>query len=343
MKKFLKNKNNFRYNFLIILSVFFILLIISIFLNSYVYLLDTEIIKSNYWKRQVVNERNVSNMLDKLENKKYALVFGTSKSQRISKKQLGVSTLNFQYLYGDPKVVLNFLEKLETKHWNNIISIHFLLDFHIFNDDKYSRDLSKIFKEKYYFWQDVKNIWISLSVENLYTSIFRIFKNLSKGYEYFIHNDGHLIAVKERIYKGIITDDRLCNLPENDYIFNINKLNYISEIEKLVHSKKINIYFFSPLITTGLAKSHLPFLNDYVNGIVNNISNFYLFIYIDNISSNRFNFADQSHLSNSGIDNLFLLDWNNYKINKNNKSVKTNSLINNINKSNSLKERVNCK
>ena len=27
------------------------------------------------------------------------------------------------------------LKKLETKHWNNIISIHFLLDFHIFNDD----------------------------------------------------------------------------------------------------------------------------------------------------------------------------------------------------------------
>ena len=65
---------------------------------------------------------------EKLKEKKYTLIFGTSQIHKISSKMMGSPVLNFHNLYGEPGDVINFLQQLDNKQIENIDKIIFCID-----------------------------------------------------------------------------------------------------------------------------------------------------------------------------------------------------------------------
>ncbi len=62
-------------------------------------------------------------LYDKLKDNKYSLIFGTSRSAKISSKMLHANLLNFSLsLYGNPKSIQFFLNSLDKNQVNQLIS-----------------------------------------------------------------------------------------------------------------------------------------------------------------------------------------------------------------------------
>ncbi|MCD6191090.1 MAG: hypothetical protein J7K14_06090, partial [Sulfurimonas sp.] len=69
------------------------------------------------------------------ENKKYIVVFGTSRSAKISSKLYGENIINFsESVYGNPYDVMNLINQLSTKQIANISKILYLVDNHTFRE-----------------------------------------------------------------------------------------------------------------------------------------------------------------------------------------------------------------
>ena len=71
---------------------------------------------------------------NKLLQDKYNLVFGTSRSSLIDSALLNTNTLNLSSgVYGNPTDIYHFLSNLSKQKLDNINTIYYLVDYHVFN------------------------------------------------------------------------------------------------------------------------------------------------------------------------------------------------------------------
>ena len=220
------------------------------------------------------------------ENKKYIVVFGTSRSAKISSKLYGENIINFsESVYGNPYDVMNLINQLSTKQIANISKILYLVDNHTFRergnyDINYSRNF--IFKQL-----------INFNTENVFLSIKSIFNyNLSKG----INLDGSFFNNNEsslRLYE--------CDRYKYEKVFDgmhVKTFEALKDIKKFAQQNNINIIFFTSTM-------NIPYLSNinkkdfmkHRENLITNIGEFYDFTYIDGISNNHNAFTDVTHIT----------------------------------------------
>ena len=75
----------------------------------------------------------IKKLREKLNEKNYSLIFGTSRSHTLQKNIIGEDTLNMHAIYGNPYSVYEFLTNLNRNQLENINKIYYTVDLHTFN------------------------------------------------------------------------------------------------------------------------------------------------------------------------------------------------------------------
>ena len=259
-------------------------------------------------------------LFDKLKTDKYILLFGTSRSLKLSKKILGKPTINFSgSIYGEPTKVFNFLKQLNQTQKNNIIKIYYLLDMHTF-----SNNTSTLINYNSYF-EYIKLHFINFNLEKVLAALETIILNLTLRGDY-MSEYGWIINTKREVtygHKGPILSTIEHNnfiKSQNNIIFDERQFNYLSKLNKLLNDNNIQTIYFTPTFNIQALKEFNFEILDYQYKKFSNIlNNFYDLTYIPVISNDYTMYTDSSHLKYKGFKYIFKkINFDDYNVNKNN-------------------------
>lgn len=254
------------------------------------------------------NPNQTRNLLKKLHHEKYSIIFGSSRIQQLSDSIVGDSILNLNYIYARPDSIYNFLKKLDKTHWKNIEKVYVFLDFHALSSKKYLVDVDEVFSKNLkfdFFFQILKFSNLSQVKNSILYLMEIVFDNQKVKYDEF----GVRITEK-RIWSGI----NPVRLNNNSYTYELGK--FVGYIEKLCNDMKKEVVFLTPIVSKKYYEQHKDILNNFTSVILQNINEFYFFYYVKEISDNRQNFRDESHLNVDGMRKWFNIDWEKYKISR---------------------------
>lgn len=255
-------------------------------------------------------------LFNKLKKDKYILVFGTSRSHKLSEKTLGQPTLNFSgSIYGQPNKVFNFLKQLNQKQKNNIIKIYYLLDFHTFSEDE-SKLLN--YNSSYDF---LKSQFTNFNIVKIETALKTIIANL-KGAKDYVDENGCKVTLNEHTFNPKTSYGEINGFVkhQNNMIFKDSQFNYlakINEFSKMNHIK--TIYFIPTFNIVALKQFNFKILNYQKEKFSNILDNYFDLSYIPIISNNYNMFSDFSHPKHKGLEYIFnKINFSDYNITKNN-------------------------
>lgn len=236
-------------------------------------------------------------LFDKLGGaKKYALVFGTSRSHLVSPDILGEDVLNFHALYGNPKSVDDFLGQLGEDQIASISKIYYLLDNATFSDNKsyphfdYRSRLAPILYSVKTFCADK----ISEAVKTVY-------RNRTGRYDYYLDENGYKIDVNEPTF-----DPKTYTGRSEDVSFKADSMEALAAVDRFARSRGIPIvYYTAPLPDVYLRHIDFEALAALRAAWANRIGGFYELTYLEGVSNDYSNFFDESHLKTAPLKTVF--------------------------------------
>ncbi len=239
-------------------------------------------------------------LFNKLKNDKYTLIFGTSRSAKISSKMFGSNVLNLsQSIYGNPNDVLYFLNLLDKVQWNNINKIYYLVDNHTFlKRTYYNFDYSSCVLLEQIKHFDANNL--VLSIRSIYFNIFNI--KPFKG----INTDGSTYNNNEQLARKYQFDYYDF---KKEFQFNKHEFTILKDIKTLVDKNNKEIIFFTSTMNLYYLKSMKKdlFLS-HRKQLIENCGNLVELSYIHPISNKIYNFTDPTHMTTTQtkyvLDNL---------------------------------------
>ena len=180
----------------------------------------------------------IDRYLKQLSEKKYTLIFGTSRSNLISSEQFGGPVLNLHVVYGNPYSVSGFLERLEGGHLKNVSEIYYLLDFFTFDGVERAHkkiEYKSLLDRFMYRFSNLGNyFWVAIST---------VKSNLISDYSYYITIDGSRknVADSERE-----PEFRLIHGLELYTNITFDALEQLGMIEKFCKRNNLKITYFTP-------------------------------------------------------------------------------------------------
>jgi hypothetical protein len=248
-------------------------------------------------------------LIEILHNERNILVFGTSRSARISPAILHEEVINLDCIYGNPSSVIDFLNRLDQQSIKNISKIYYCIDWNCFIDD------SKYDRVNYQDWKAI----LIYKIKHLNLSVIgfaqqKIFLNFNGEPNKYYHSKGYAVRHNDG-------NPNFPIIPYNDVEMTSKDIvSVLSKIDKFAKTHSIEIVYFMPTLPAGFDRlwdfgmfsRQLRLYLDYIDGI-------YDFTYVEGISNNRQLFADYSHLSTNGLKKLFETQFNekNYITSKN--------------------------
>jgi len=251
-------------------------------------------------------------LLKKLdENRKYTLIFGTSRSSKISSELYKENILNFsESLYGFPSDILNLLKQLNKKQLSNINKIYYLVDNHTFRDKESSHiNYLDSFIYKQLLRLDINAVFLS------FQALFEY--NLKKG----INKDGSYFN-KDEPQSKLYTFNRYHYEKEFNGMqeFNFKRLKLI---KSFAHQNNIDIVFFTSTMSAIYLQNIIK--DDFLKHrkmLIENLDEIYDFGYIKSVSDTHKSFTDATHLTTEKTKYMIEHYYKNlpstYSVNKNN-------------------------
>jgi hypothetical protein len=255
---------------------------------------------------------------EKLKEERYSLVFGTSRSHKISTRQSGVKLLNFHNIYAEPNEILNFLQQLTDKQIKNIDNIYYHFYFGNLRGEYAMLDY-----KNYGFINKLNEIFpISKSnINNIYETIkYNIYTDKIKGY---IDYDGSAYVIDKT--KSFYQDEIIINhINSKKSLYDVMVLNQIGKIYQFAKKNNIKLSIFTPIFTNMVNnKEYYKVTKElYTKLLTTYIDSFYCLYFIDGISNYEKEgyyqaFYDNSHLNyiySNNIFNKYIINSDDYKI-----------------------------
>ena len=141
----ISSKSHHYLKFLVIFSIIIYLILMSIILCAK--LINFQYIKIDGIFSYETNPNQTRNLIKKLNDEKYSIIFGSSRIQQVSSSIVKENLLNLNYIYARPDAIYDFLKKLDQNHWENIERIYVSLDLHSLTTEKYFVNVEEIFIE----------------------------------------------------------------------------------------------------------------------------------------------------------------------------------------------------
>jgi len=275
-------------------------------LISYI-LIDPEIVfnKSITEKKFGYTKYYSKYQFKKLLQDKYSLVFGTSRSQKVSSCYQGNNLLNFHNIYGEPREILNFLLQLNQKQLNNIKNIYILVSLKTMreNGEEFINYKSNTFFDKLLFILPLSPMSVKYLIRDIKYNI------LKSSIYYWIDDDGSLY-VNDKNQSVIITAEA----KKQKLSYNIddyqNAIQTLLEIDKFCKKHSINIKYYTPTNADKFFPDTQMLRDLWLKLFQGGIDNFYGLYYIDGVSNNvkndnYLNFTDSNHLNYNMMNKIF--------------------------------------
>lgn len=259
------------------------------------------------------NPNQTRNLIKKLNDEKYSIIFGSSRIQQVSSSIVKENLLNLNYIYARPDAIYDFLKKLDQNHWENIERIYVSLDLHSLTTEKYFVNVEEIFIETpklEFLLQTIKES----NLQSLNRSMKYLLEVLSNNQKIKYDDRGVRVYNKKNIWGG----ENPVRLKGKSYN-NFELARYVADIEKLCNQKNKKVIFLTPVLSKKYYEQHKKFFEDFISSILKYTNEFYFFYYIKEISDNHEYFRDESHLNIDGMYKWFNTDWEPYKISKDQK------------------------
>lgn len=296
------------------LSVIFLFIFVSIVIDPQN---ENAILTHKFNLYKIGSSYNSSTQLfNKLKTDKYILVFGTSRSHKLSEKILGQPTLNLSgSVYGEPNKVFNFLKQLNQKQKNNIIQVYYLLDIHTF-----SKNTSQLID--YNSYPDyIKSQFINFNMDKINLSLKTILTNY-KGAKDYVDENGCKINLEEHTFnpKTSYGEINAFVKHQSNTAFDKGQFQYLSKIKKLLKNNNIKTTYFIPTFNILALKKFNFSVIDYQKKKFSEIlDSYYDLSYIPYISNDYNKFSDFSHPKFEALKYIFTeINLEQYEVNKNN-------------------------
>ncbi len=300
-----KSKSYLKFLFIFSASIYFIFLGILITAKS----INNQYIKIHGVYSNSGNPNQTRNLLKKLNNDKYSLIFGSSRIQQLSSSIIKEKLLNINYIYSRPDIIFDFLKRMDDVYWENTNKVFISLDFHALSKDRHYVDVDEIFnaKPKFNFLlQTIK----TASLSSLINSTKYLIEIITRDQKVIFDDYG------VRITKKIIWSGRNPVRLKDDTSYNYELAKFILNIKQICDEKKKEVIFFTPVLSKEYFIQHEKFMEGFISSILKYIDEFYFFYYVNEISDFKEFFRDESHLNVDGMEKWFNLNWESYKISK---------------------------
>ena len=280
---------------------------------------------SNINKLKFFTSKNAINShIKDLNYNKYTLVFGTSRSLRVTPDIINDKIITLNYVYGNPYCVNEFLLTLNDRQISNINRVIYNLSNHVFGEKVCSEDLNI----NNYSFIDYFNLkTLENSFRTIYFNLTNKYYNSVSNYGYVFDNENikyfSPIKLSNRSYQSQLKLLKKTNLSIDSSFKELNRVDAFmkkNSIDILYYTDMTTDYYFSLL--------HLEDIILFNKRISENVDEFYAFNYIENFSDNYNNFSNASHATSKGMNEIFHLYTNKkYLINKNTINSYINFLI----------------
>lgn len=232
--------------------------------------------------------------LDTLSKEPHTLIFGTSRSVRITPDIVRSPIINLQVIYGNPYAVIDFLHRLDTRQVNNVIQIYYLLDMHVFNGKEFYDPVdyeSPLFRIIY----KIKK----LNTRSIEKAVEKVKLNFSGSFPFYIHEKGYQVSLvkKDWFIPPFKTD---CQ------VFTEDTIAQLKEIDRFAKHHGIDIVYFTPVLSEEYIRlMDFDLFLEQKKMFLKYIEGFYDFTFVTGLSDNHTLLDDPSHLSYDGLKLLF--------------------------------------
>jgi len=266
---------------------------------------------------------------DKLKSKQYTLIFGTSRSQKLSSSALKRDILNFHDIYGEPDDILNFLSQLNEKQLNNIKHIYYLISIHTMTDEISKLNYkSNSFIDKLAYILPLSSLSMKRTLKDLK------FNFLKNSIYYYIDDDGSLYVNDQN--QSVVLNKKNISKPAINTIKKNNSIKKLLQVNNFCKKNNLPITYYTPTYSDKFLIDVETVNYLWTKLLDGGINEFYTLYYIDGISDNKsnnqyYNFTNESHLNYTTMNKVFqdiVLDKDNTRLisNKDELSIRMNTL-----------------
>lgn len=294
--------------------------------------------RDGFWKRFGSSRFHLQDQLARLSGGSYSLSFGTSRSNQLSEELVGRPLLNMSYVYGNPSVVADLLDRLTDEQWRNVDKLYFLVDLHTLDAARHVREIEELLDDN-----SLAGAWwsalTSYGFDALVGSIRSVVWNLVGGHRYYIAEDGNVVDVSNRRYNGILSI-QACWIDAKK-----RKLDAAASLARIATISKrhgVDTVFYTGIFTPGYAISEYEFIRRHAEVVLQHIGEFHMFYFVPEISTDFSLFVDESHLTPKGFKRLFRLDWRDYLVDQSTVSARLNVIQSGLSFVDSSSERRAC-
>ncbi len=235
-------------------------------------------------------------MLHRLDRESYALVFGTSRSAMVSAAATGEPTLNLYSIYGNPRAVLDFLNRLDGPRSGHVREIFYLLDRHTFcqgcgiEEVDYTSFWSVLLYKLAHFPETANRLPLDL-IRNIKIAMGRA--DLVGG------ENGALLSRDPAAFDGSWTKRPIPPFPPKP--FEDGTLALLGEIDALAHRRGWTIHYYVPTLPdAAVAGLDHATLAAEKRRFLKVLPGYHDLSRIEGISEDPANFSDAHHLNTMG-------------------------------------------
>lgn len=242
---------------------------------------------------------------ENLKHKKATLIFGTSRSAKISSSMINKNVLNNNGLYGNPHSILNFLLELDPIQINNIEKIYFIIDTHCLKSKDHLMQGYRHVYHKNYYLEFVNLLNYAIDINTSITT-YEYFKNiLSGGYIQKIDKySSAIIPIKSHLNRSFSSSlNWNTNLTDDYFEYHKDAINALSMVHQFISNHNINHCYFTPTLTPHyLSTMDLHYEEEKYQSVLNVIDELHFLHYIEGVSDYYKNgkfvhFTNPSHLN----------------------------------------------
>lgn len=256
--------------------------------------------EGNYNKLKLKAEKTTAlNVASKLENAKYALVFGSSRTMLIDKDILGKPVLNFSTsIYNNPGDILALLKMFNEQQLKNISEIYYLIDINSFH---YSAAAPEMADKGSLLLETVRNV----GPEKIEDAWKCLKANLEGYSETDYPNNVDKFGSLHKMDRGFKEE-----IPFFDsHFLTPYYLNSLSEIASFCKKNTLKIKFFTLPWQRAFPGNQQKKIEAYIPRILPACQEYCNFQLNTPLTGNKEYFADPSHLNKRGLRTFFSQNW----------------------------------
>lgn len=228
-------------------------------------------------------------LFDKLKEKPYTLVFGTSTAAPIDRDILNADVLNFSMsLYGEPERIYRALLTLKPEQIKNIQKIYYAVEHNAFHSNLVT-GTEVDFTSKLDFYKDTI---VNIQKPKLVASLDWIVKTISHKADSYITEYGNYAHLSERPFNGDGYEKKVVFTHEEPQV------EYLKKLSEFAQSHNIQFVVFRTVTSLDFLKRvDFESLEEHFNRVLEAVPSFYSLMWIDSLSDNLSLFRDPIHPS----------------------------------------------